>query len=443
MRESERLRMLSIEAIADVDSRQLFTLVDTPSTNAWVTAQDVPGVDSTEVTLARRLRRVGRVAEQVKAGRMSAATAARLAAALGKARPHLDQPDGLIDGVDGEAVLYGVCVRGVRDLLAEQGAPADDPEMARLQVELEELFAAGGSQVDRLEAALVVFARRCDRVLLPSGLALLLDALLPLEHDKRAARAEQDRELTLVRDHDGGGTIKGRVDNELFELLSTTIAAAGATDPRNPDDTTAWRDGGAVAADDTRSPDHWPVEQPRPRSAKQRRHDALRRGLRALLDSGALGSRGKAAPHIVVTVPIDYMAGVPGALPGRTACGGRLTRDQIRDLLCRGQFTRMVLDSTNRVVEVSHTQRTATALERLMLHVQTGRVCQRRACGNGPRTGHRLVPHHVDPFSSSGRTALQDTVWICDDHDHYLHERGHTLTLKNGSVIGPHGWVRR
>jgi hypothetical protein len=443
MRESERLRMLSIEALADVDTRQLFTLADAPSTTAWVKAQQVPGVDGSEVALARRLGRVRRVAEELKAGRMSAATAARLTTCLLKARPHLDHADGLIDGLDGEAVLRGVCVRGVRDLLAEQGATGDDPE--RLTDELERIASAGGSQLDRLEAALIVFAQRCEPVLLHSGLGLLMDALLPLEHEKRAERAEQERGLTLHRDTDrGGGTIGGRVDDELFELLSTTIDAAGATDPGNPGDTDAWRDGRAAAGDETLGPDDWPAEAPRPRSTKQRRHDALKRGLRALLDSGALGSRGKAAPHVVVTVPVEYLAGIPGALPGRTASGGRLTRDQVRDLLCRGQFTRMVMDARNRVVEVSHTQRTATALERLILHVQTGGVCQRRACGNGPRTGHPLVPHHVELFSDTGTTALDDTVWICDvDHDHYLHGQDRNLTLKDGRVIGPNGWVRR
>jgi hypothetical protein len=445
LRESERLRMVSIEALADVDTRQLFTLADAPSTKAWVKAQQVPGVDGSEVTLARRLHRVRRVAEELKAGRMSTATAGRLTTWLLKARPHLDQAGGVIDGLDGEEVLHGVCVRGVCSLLAEQGTPADDPELTGLRDELGGILRDGGSQLDRLEAVLIVFAHRCDPVLLPSGLALLMDALLPTEHQKRAERAEQERGLTLHRDTDrGGGTIGGRVDDELFELLSTTIDAAAATDPAGPDDTAAWRDGRAAAGDETLGPDDWPADAPRPRSTKQRRHDALKRGLRALLDSGALGSRGKVAPHIIVTVPIDYAAGLPGALPGRTASGVRLTRDQVRDLLCRGQFTRMVLDARNRVVEVSHTQRTATALERLILHVQTAGVCQRRACGNGPRTGHPLVPHHVELFSRTGTTALDDTVWICEvDHDHYLHGHDRNLTLKDGRVIGPRGWVRR
>jgi hypothetical protein len=445
MRTFERLRTLAIEAIGDVDGRKLFALADAPSTTAWVKAQQVPGVDDSEVTLSRRLRTVHRVAAELKAGRMSAATGARLTTALLKARPHLDRADGLIDGLDAEAVLQGVCVRGVRNQLAEQGPPADDPDLSRLTAELEALHRGGGTQLDRLEAALVVFARQSDPVLLPSGLALLLDALLPLEHAKRVERAEDARGLTLHRDPGGsGGTVRGRLDDELYDLLDTTLQAAGATDPDNPDDTAAWRAGRTAVDDPSLPPEDWTAEQPRPRSRAQRRHDALKRGLRALLGSGALGSRGKTAPHIVVTVPIDYLDGVPGSLPGRTATGSHLTRAQLHDLLCRSVFTRMVLDAGNRVVQVSHSQRTATALERLLLHVQTGGVCQRRACSHGPGTGHRLVPHHVDPFSTSGRTALEDTVLLCEiDHDHHLHDQQHTLTLKDGRVIGPSGWVRR
>jgi hypothetical protein len=445
MRESERLRTLSIEAIGDVDARKLFTLADAPSTTAWVKEQQVPGVDDSEVVLSRRLRTVPRIRAELKAGRMSSTTGARLTTVLRKARPHLDRPDGLIDGLDGEAVLQGVCVRGVRNLLAEQGPPADDPELARLGSELEALHAGGGSQLDRLEAALIVFARHCDPVLLPSGLALLLDALLPLEHAKRAEQASDRRGVTLRRDPGGsGGSVHGQLDDELYDLFATTLTAAGATDPDNPTDTAAWRAGRSAVDDDTLAPEDWPAEQPRPRSKAQKRHDALKRGLRTLLDSGALGTRGKSAPNTVVTVPIDYLAGLPGALPGRTATGVHLTRDQLADLLCRGTFTRMVLDAKNRVVEVSHTQRTATALERLILHVQTGGVCQRRSCGNGPANGHQLVPHHPDPYSRSGRTSVEESVWLCDiDHDHHLHEQKLHITLKDGRVLGPDGWIRR
>ena len=144
-----------------------------------------------------------------------------------------------------------------------------------------------------------------------------------------------------------------------------------------------------------------------------------------------------------MTTSLDHLHGVPGALPGRTATGGRWTREQVRRLLCESRLTRVVLDAKARVVEVSHTQRTATALERLLKHVETGGVCQRAGCDHGPATGHRLVPHHGEPWASSRSTSLGDTVLLCEaDHEHELHRRGRRLTLKDGRVIGPDGWVR-
>ena len=110
----------------------------------------------------------------------------------------------------------------------------------------------------------------------------------------------------------------------------------------------------------------------------------------------------------------------------------------------RSTFTRLVLDARKRVVEVSHTQRTSTALERLILTTQCGGTCQRRGCGNGPATGHRLKPHHGNLFSTTGTTELDDTVMLCEiDHDHELHGKRRTIELKDGRILGPHGWVRR
>ena len=444
---AQQVEILTLEALSDVDRRQLFTLDDQPSTAAWVKAQPVPGIGRADVTLARRLRAVPKVAEELRAGRMSTTTGTRLSGFVAKARPHLDRADGLIDGLDAEQVLYGVAVDGICELVAEQigGATTAEHDLAELRETLQDIVSAGGSQAERLEAALVVFAHRCDTALLPSGLALLLDALLPAQHQKRADRAEDERGFSLTRKGLGSGWhCKGDLDDETGEMLATALDAAAATDPDSPADTTAWREGRAAVGDDTLAPQDWPAEQSRPRSRAQQRHDALKAALSALLGSGALGTRGKVAPHVGVTVGLDFVHGVPGSLPARTAHGARLTRVQVRELLCRSTFTRLVLDATRRVVEVSHTQRTSTGLERLLLNVQCGGVCQRKGCGNGPATGHRLIPHHGELFSNTGRTSLDDIVMLCEiDHDHELHGKGRTLELKDGRVLGPHGWVRR
>jgi len=442
----ERLKAAALDALADVEERQLHALDDAPTVHAWVEGLAVPGVDAREVTLARRLRRVPQVAEELRAGRMSTRTAAALTTAVAKARPFLDRPDGLVDGLDGEQALEGVLVRGVVSLVAEQVGGADDAEtrLAALTAELTALHDPARSQLERWEAGLVVFARECDPALLASGIGLLVDALLPAEHEKRARQAEDDRGFSLHRKPLGSGwTARGDLDDLTGEMLSVVLDAAEATDPESVDDTRRAAAGQQVLGDDTLPPDAWPVDQPAPRSTRQRRHDALRRGLQALLDSGALGLRGKAVPHVAVTVPLEAVEGVPGSLPARTEHGLRLSRSSARALLCRSAFTRLVLDARHRVVEVSHTQRTSTALERLLLKVQDGAVCSVKACARGPATGHRLIPHHGSLFHLTGTTELADTVLLCGvDHDHHLHGEGRHLTLKDGRVLGPEGWVR-
>lgn len=444
---TERMKTLSVEALADAEARALYTLDDAPTLNAWVKSLDVSGVDSSDIALSRRLRQVPGIAEYVAAGRMSTRVGAALSSVVAKARPFLDRPDGLIDGLDGEVVLAGVLVDGVSQLIAEQIGGAQDAEdrLTALRSELHELNDPARTQQARWEAALVVLARECDPALLSSTTALLVDALLPGEHDKRARKAEEQRGLTLRRHSLGSGWhLKGNLDDETGELLATVLDAAAVTDPVRPEDTRRQAEGRAALDDPTLDPADWPVDQPAPRSRAEQRHDAFRRGLQSLLDSGALGTRGKVAPHIGVTVGLDLVEGVPGSLPGRTDHGGRLTRQQVRRLLCRGTFTRLVLDAQNRVIQVSHTQRTGTALERMILKTQGGAVCAGSGCARGPATGHRLIPHHVSLFSVTGVTELSDTVLLCEpEHDHELHGKGRNLRLKDGRVIGPEGWVRR
>lgn len=444
MVQRERIDALLLRGLSDVDTRQLHALENQPSTTAWVQAQRVPGVDGRDVALARQLQTVPTIAAEREAGRLSSADAAELTTAVRKARPFLDKPDGLIDGMDAEAALYGVLVDGVLTLLAEQtgGATPDDPEQEALRAELEALNDASRPQRERIEACLVLFARRCRPGLLHSGLALLLDALLPAQHEKRAREAADRRGFTLTPSDVGSGwTCRGTLDDETGEMLATVIAAERAVDPEAPLDTNAWRDAAKSRDLEGLAPEHWPAEFLRPRTKAEQRHDALRAALRLLLDTGALGSRGKASPQILVTVGLDFVQGVPGALPARTMYGARLARWQIRELVCRSAFTRMVLDARHRVVEVSHSQRTLTAIERQILHVKWGGHCARNGCCRGPDTGDPLVPHHAQLFSNTGKTSIDDTIPFCKLDHHVLHDDGQTILLSDGRVIGPDGWV--
>ncbi len=131
----------------------------------------------------------------------------------------------------------GLCVDGITTLLAEHtgGTPATDPAHTQLRADLEHLLTTAPTQVAALEAALVHFAQRCPPGLLPSSLALLLDALLPAQHEARARRADNEAGLQLHRNPTGSGwTLHGQLDTETGELLHTLLLAQQAVDPATP-----------------------------------------------------------------------------------------------------------------------------------------------------------------------------------------------------------------
>ena len=179
-----------------------------------------------------------------------------------------------------------------------------------------------------------------------------------------------------------------------------------------------------------------------PRSLRQQRHDALKNGLRRYLDSGIAGLRDKVAPHLAATFGIDLLARHPGALPAvSTTTGARLPASLVRRWACDSAPGRFVLSLGGRVIETSHTERTLKPHERRIKKIETGNRCQMAGCRCGP--GSRLVPHHPDAWARTGRTSLNDTVWICDRHHHDLHTGHKTLRLRDRRWLHQDGWTDR
>ena len=397
LRELERLRAVVLTRIADVDRRDLHTLADAPSTGTWIAAQQT-SLTRTEVALARRLAAFPAVSAAVDDGSLSVAVAARVAAALVKARPHVDRPDGLIDGQPAEPTIRAVVVDGVRSLVcqARGGLADDDPLLRSLHEALEAIAASSRSELDRLTDAFVLLARHVEPGDLPSALAQLLDALLPNELERRAHDAHEQRGFRMRLKEDGSGWLitRGDLDLECGELLSTVLAAELAVDQDGPADTAAY----AQARHDGWQPgDDLPDEGcGGPRSLDQQRHDALRNGLRRYLDSGIAGLRDKVAPHLAVTVPIEALHDEPGALPPVAASGARLPRSLVRRWWCDSAVTRFVLSLGHRVLETSHTERTLKPHERRAKRIETGGRCQ----------GVRLLPRTRRPTRPAPRRPL-------------------------------------
>ena len=465
LQQAEVLRTIALARVADVDVRQLHALDGAPSTATWVARQQ-SSMDRGQVALARRLAGFPQVQAALLERRLSVEVGRRLIAALSKLRRHVDRPDGLIDGQDGELVVTAVVLDGVRQLVCEAlgGLADDDQRLVLLRLSLDEVAGRPVSQLSRLQAAFVLLAEHVEPALLPSCLSQLLDALLPHELERRTRDAHQDRGFGMRRNDDGSGwTITdGELDVECGELLDTFLRAELAVDPDNPSDTAGyeqlradgWQDGddlpdGAMPSGSARgeqSPgEQSPEEQSPgcagPRSLRQRRHDALRNGLRRYLDSGIAGLRDKVAPHLSVTVGLDALDEEPGALPARGASGTCLPASLVARWACDSAVTRFVLSLGHRVLAASHTQRTLSGIERRTRQIETGGRCQGAGCARGP--GHRLIPHHATPWATCGTTSRADTVMLCEQTHADLHLGRQAIQLKDGRWLNSQGWTAR
>ena len=443
----EQLRVVLLDRLADVDLRGLSVLAGAGSVSNWLAGQHT-SIERGEVALARRLSRTPLVGQALREGSVTIATARKLAAAMATARRHLDRPDGLIDGADGEAVITNVIVNGVRQVVCQAHAGLDehDPRLPALIASLGQIAARPDTQAARLEAALLVLAGHLEPHALTPAFDWLLDAVLPQQLEQRSTDGHDRRGFTLVRNNDGTGwrITDGELDDECGELLHTVLNAELAVDPDNPADTAdyaalraqGWNEGDPLPAD-TNGQAHDGC-QDGPRSMRQRRHDALRNALRRLLDSGAAGLRDKVAPHLAVTVDLTTLQGEPGALPARGACGTSLPLSLVRRWSCDSALTRFIMSLGRKVLDSSHTARTLTGHERRAKHLETGGTCQGAGCIRGP--GSRLIPHHATPWADSHRTSLTDTVLFCEQTHHQLHH-GKTIRLKDGRYLNQNGWT--
>jgi hypothetical protein len=435
----ERLRGALLGRVADVDARQLHVLDGSATAGAWVERQQT-SLGRGEIALARRLVGFPCLVQAVREGSLSVAVAERVGKALGKLRPHLDRPDGLIDGQDGEQAVTAVVVDGVRMQVCQAlgGLADDDPRVADLVAALGDIAASPVGQLARVEAAFVLLAGRVEPAQLPGALGMLVDALLPNELERKAEDGWRNRGFGLKRKDDGSGwrITAGDLDLECGELLHTVLQAELATDPDNPADTEGFaqlRTDGWQAGDELPSCGG-------PRSLRQRRHDAFKNALRRYLDSGVAGLRDKVAPHVNVTIGIDALHAEPGSLPGVAASGARLPLSVVRRWWGQSAATRFILSLGHRVVEMSHTQRTLKPHERKIKNLETGGRCQGAGCAHGLEHGP-LIPHHPEAFARCGTTSVNDTVMFCEPTHHDLHVGGKTIQLKDGRGLNADGWA--
>jgi hypothetical protein len=353
------------------------------------------------------------------------------------------------------------------------------------------------AQLEQLERAFALLGEHLPAAALAPALDEALCAVLPSTLDKRAEKAEQRAAFHLERRLDGGWHVEGDLTDEVGELLHLCLHAEARRDEGNPLDTqaaAALRNEGldpydpldteglpdtsarcgagpqsspgspasAVApadlspedpnAIDTWDPWHpdWDGSYPaepvryRPRSKPRRLHDALGRLLQRYLAADLAGSHDKRPVAFAITVPASLLDDDPGAPPARTGSGQLLGRGALARLLCgtTGSVSSYLHRRGWKVVGQQHQQRTLTAVERPALDLQSGgNRCAGAGCCAGrlqPLTG--LEPHHVEPWTSTKRTSLGDSIWACPALHHDLHH-DKTVLLRSGRRLDAAGWV--
>jgi hypothetical protein len=468
------IRTAQLSRTKDISDRRLFEHLGYRSPAAWQrdTAPDTP---RSERTLSRRLGALPHLRGALYERQVSFGAANQVGKALAELNPHLDQSDGLIDGLPGDQVIAEVC-SGALDLIAEHhfGLSADKPEQAALLTRLDErlgqIALSPTSQLDRVEQLLVLLATELPADKLSGVLEHVRLQLLPSVLELQERDAQHSRDLKLKPNSNGTWDLRATLTSEVGEQLFTALASEARRDPANPTDTHA-REAAADAAqaaaeaaangeafDEVQSgllheTNPWEArplgsdadEPIRPRSRGQRLQDALGRLLTRYLTEGMGGVSSKIPVQITAVVNERTLRGAPGAPPARGGTGRPLARSLIQRLWCDARVTPLLMSDGWIPLAVQHSQRTTTAVENKALRVQFGNRCPGIGCCTGqPDPLTPLVPHHVDMFSTTGITSISTTLPCCENLHRDIHLGqlvGKIIRLRDGSFISEDGYL--
>lgn len=167
-----------------------------------------------------------------------------------------------------------------------------------------------------------------------------------------------------------------------------------------------------------------------PRSAPQRRADALERILRAATSSDDLPVHGGLRPTITVLTDLDTLR---RALTGRGGVlddGATLSAGAIRRLACDADVLPAVLGARGELLDLGRTARLVSAGLRRALVVRDG-GCAWPGCDRPPAW---TDAHHVRHWAEGGPTSLDNCVLLCRRHHRLAHEERWTIRM---AALGP------
>jgi hypothetical protein len=213
-----------------------------------------------------------------------------------------------------------------------------------------------------------------------------------------AVKKYEKRELSVAPTLDGMVVVNGMLDE-----------TAGAT---------------VIAALDALMP---PPRDDDPRTAGQRRADALTELCRRSLDSGDLPTVKGEKPHLVLTLSYEELVGQLGAAPATLDRVGPISGADARMLACDCAIVPAVLNSAGEVLDIGRRTRIwPTAIARAV--ALRDRTCRHVGC-DIPADHCDL--HHKVPWAAGGSTSYDNGILSCRHHHTRLHKYG-VRYLPNG-----------
>jgi hypothetical protein len=272
------------------------------------------------------------------------------------------------------------------------------------------------------EPVLVAAARRLDPPRLRRAVAQLRGVADPDGAGDQAERRHQQRGAVAGTDLGGMVAVNGLLDPEAGQMLVAALEPLAR-----------------------------PQDSQDPRSASQRRADALVELARRNLEGGQLPQSGGVRPQLTVTVDLDSLLG-PGGLGGDAGWVGPLEPETCRRLACDGAVTRVLVTrhpisqggdgglaarlraaarllppalggAPTQPLEVGRTSRVVTAAQRAALAVRDG-GCVFPGCDRPPAW---CEAHNLRHWLHGGPTDLANLALLCQAHHRAVHEGGWRL----------------
>ncbi|MHA7190383.1 HNH endonuclease signature motif containing protein [Arthrobacter sp. MDT2-16] len=330
--------------------------------------------------------------------------------------------------------------------LAEVVLPGLSPTGAPTPAPLEALGDAVGSCVISSRAATIIVRalKRVHAVAAP-------EQLMSMEHHLTLQAAQSDEDLLRVLarrwesvlDQDGqeptekilrarqGVFLKGRrhglhlleigATDEQFEHLVTVMNSA--TNPRR-----AVKDPASPAgpADDGGGPVATAVDAA-PTTRAQDMLEGLVAACRIALSGDGLPATGGHRPQVMVTIDYrDLLEQMQRA--GSAVFSQQISARTIRKLACEAEIIPVVLGSRGQVLDVGRAQRLFPP------HLRRALVARDRGCAfpDCSIPASWCEAHHLRPWSSGGRTSIDNGVLLCSRHHHAIHQGTWSIESRSG-----------